>query len=319
MYIVVILNMEYLAIVLGLILLIKGGDWVLEGAVLFSLRLNIPKIIVGMTVVSFATSAPELIVSINAALNGYPDLAVGNIVGSNIANLALVLGIVVFITPIKIDKVFYKYDWPAMILVTLLFYFSLKSDYSLSLFESVLFIIVLIAYLIFLIFYQKSRVNDQEELNVDKSMKYLKILSLIIFGGFFLWLGSEVLIKGSISLATKLGISERIIGVTIVAFGTSIPELSTSIVAIINKEQNISLGNLIGSNIFDMLGVIGITGILSPIVISDIGLIDSDLIWMLSLAFLILPLVFFPNKMKFGRIEGVILLLFYAFFINKLI
>jgi cation:H+ antiporter len=311
--------MEYLAIVLGLILLIKGGDWVLEGAVLFSLRLNIPKIIVGMTVVSFATSAPELIVSINAALNGYPDLAVGNIVGSNIANLALVLGIVVFITPIKIDKVFYKYDWPAMILVTLLFYFSLKSDYSLSLFESVLFIIVLIAYLIFLIFYQKSRVNDQEELNVDKSMKYLKILSLIIFGGFFLWLGSEVLIKGSISLATKLGISERIIGVTIVAFGTSIPELSTSIVAIINKEQNISLGNLIGSNIFDMLGVIGITGILSPIVISDIGLIDSDLIWMLSLAFLILPLVFFPNKMKFGRIEGLILLLFYAFFINKLI
>ena len=319
MYIVVILNMEYLAIVLGLILLIKGGDWVLEGAVLFSLRLNIPKIIVGMTVVSFATSAPELIVSINAALNGYPDLAVGNIVGSNIANLALVLGIVVFITPIKIEKVFYKYDWPAMILVTLLFYFSLKSDYSLSLFESVLFIIVLIAYLIFLIFYQKSRVNDQEELNVDKSMKYLKILSLIIFGGFFLWLGSEVLIKGSISLATKLGISERIIGVTIVAFGTSIPELSTSIVAIINKEQNISLGNLIGSNIFDMLGVIGITGILSPIVISDIGLIDSDLIWMLSLAFLVLPLVFFPNKMKFGRIEGVILLLFYAFFINKLI
>jgi cation:H+ antiporter len=294
--------MEYLAIVLGLILLIKGGDWVLEGAVLFSLRLNIPKIIVGMTVVSFATSAPELIVSINAALNGYPDLAVGNIVGSNIANLALVLGIVVFITPIKIEKVFYKYDWPAMILVTLLFYFSLKSDYSLSLFESVLFIIVLIAYLIFLIFYQKSRVNDQEELNVDKSMKYLKILSLIIFGGFFLWLGSEVLIKGSISLATKLGISERIIGVTIVAFGTSIPELSTSIVAIINKEQNISLGNLIGSNIFDMLGVIGITGILSPIVISDIGLIDSDLIWMLSLAFLILPLVFFPNKMKFGKI-----------------
>lgn len=319
MYIVVILNMEYLAIVLGLILLIKGGDWVLEGAVLFSLRLNIPKIIVGMTVVSFATSAPELIVSINAALNGYPDLAVGNIVGSNIANLALVLGIVVFITPIKIEKVFYKYDWPAMILVTLLFYFSLKSDYSLSLFESVLFIIVLIAYLIFLIFYQKSRVNDQEELNVDKSMKYLKILSLIIFGGFFLWLGSEVLIKGSISLATKLGISERIIGVTIVAFGTSIPELSTSIVAIINKEQNISLGNLIGSNIFDMLGVIGITGILSPIVISDIGLIDSDLIWMLSLAFLILPLVFFPNKMKFGKIEVLILLLFYAFFINKLI
>ena len=311
--------MEYLAIISGLILLIKGGDLVLDSAVLFSLRLNVPKIVVGMTVVSFATSAPELIVSVNAALNGHPDLAVGNIVGSNIANLALVLGIVVFITPIKIEKVFYKYDWPVMIFITLLFYFLLKSDYALSFGESVLFIIVLIVYLISLIFFQKGRVNDQEDFNVDESMKFLKILSLLIFGSFFLWLGSEVLIKGAISLASNLGISERIIGVTIIAFGTSIPELSTSIVAIINKEQNISLGNLIGSNIFDMLGVIGITGILSPIIISDRGLIDGDLIWMISLAFLILPLVFFPNKMKFGRAEGVILLLFYVFFINKLI
>ena len=310
--------MEYLAIILGLILLIKGGDWVLDSAILFSLRLNIPKIVVGMTVVSFATSAPELIVSINAALNGYPDLAVGNIVGSNIANLALVLGIVVFITPIKIDKIFIKYDWPAMIFVTLLFYFLLKSDYTLTLFESILFIAVLVAYLISLFLFQKNRINDQE-IDVDTSMKFLKIFSLLIFGSFFLWLGSEVLIKGAVSLASKLGISERIIGVTIIAFGTSIPELSTSIVAIINKEQNISLGNLIGSNIFDMLGVIGITGILSPIVISDKGLIDSDLIWMVSLAFLILPLVFFPNKMKFGRAEGVLLLLFYLLFINKLI
>jgi len=310
--------MEYLAIVLGLILLIKGGDWVLDSAILFSLRLNIPKIVVGMTVVSFATSAPELIVSINAALNGYPDLAVGNIVGSNIANLALVLGIVVFITPIKIDKIFIKYDWPAMIFVTLLFYFLLKSDYTLTLFESILFIAVLIAYLISLFLFQKNRINDQE-IDVDTSMKFLKLFSLLIFGSFFLWLGSEVLIKGAVSLASKLGISERIIGVTIIAFGTSIPELSTSIVAIINKEQNISLGNLIGSNIFDMLGVIGITGILSPIVISDKGLIDSDLIWMVSLAFLILPLVFFPNKMKFGRAEGILLLLFYLLFINKLI
>ena len=310
--------MEYLAIVLGLVLLIKGGDWVLDSAILFSLRLNIPKIVVGMTVVSFATSAPELIVSINAALNGYPDLAVGNIVGSNIANLALVLGIVVFITPIKIDKIFIKYDWPAMIFVTLLFYFLLKSDYTLTLFESILFIAVLVAYLISLFLFQKNRINDQE-IDVDTSMKFLKIFSLLIFGSFFLWLGSEVLIKGAVSLASKLGISERIIGVTIIAFGTSIPELSTSIVAIINKEQNISLGNLIGSNIFDMLGVIGITGILSPIVISDKGLIDSDLVWMVSLAFLILPLVFFPNKMKFGRAEGVLLLLFYLMFINKLI
>ena len=262
---------------IGFILIVIGGEFIVRSSVALSLKLNLSKLVIGMTVVAFATSLPELIVSINAALNGYPDLAVGNIVGSNIANLALVLGIVVFITPIKIDKIFIKYDWPAMIFVTLLFYFLLKSDYTLTLFESILFIAVLVAYLISLLLFQKNRINDQE-IDADTSMKFLKIFSLLIFGSFFLWLGSEVLIKGAVSLASKLGISERIIGVTIIAFGTSIPELSTSIVAIINKEQNISLGNLIGSNIFDMLGVIGITGILSPIVISDKGLIDSDLV-----------------------------------------
>tara|TARA_A100001011_G_scaffold338887_1_gene369988 strand:+ start:298 stop:1233 length:936 start_codon:yes stop_codon:yes gene_type:complete len=311
--------MDYFAIIVGLILLIKGGDWLLDAAISFSLRLNIPKIVVGMTIVSFATSAPEFVVSINAALNGYPDLAIGNVVGSNIANLALVLGIVVFITPIKIEKVFYKYDWPIMIFVTLLFYFLLKSDYSLSGIEAVLFIIVLLGYLIFLFFYQKNRIVDQEELVTDKKTKHIEMFFLLISGSFLLWLGSEVLIKGAVNLASELGVNERIISVTIIAFGTSIPELSTSIVAIINKEQNISLGNLIGSNIFDMLGVIGITGILSPIIISDKGLVDSDLIWMIALAFLILPLIFFPNKMKFGRAEGIILMLFYILFINKLL
>ena len=130
----------------------------------------------------------------------------------------------------------------------------------------------------------------------DKTTSYVKIFYLVVAGGFLLWLGSEVLIKGAVSLASKLGVSERIVSVSIIAFGTSIPELSTSIIAIINKEHNISVGNLIGSNIFDMIGVIGITSILSPIYISDKGLINSDLVWMVSLAFLILPLVFFPIK-----------------------
>ena len=140
----------------------------------------------------------------------------------------------------------------------------------------------------------------------------------MIFGAFLLWLGSEVLIKGAVSLASKLGVSERIISITIIAFGTSIPELSTSIIAIMNKEQKISIGNLIGSNIFDMLGIIGLTGLMSPIYISDKALISSDLIWMISITLLILPLVFFPNKMKFGRAEGIILILAYLLFIGRL-
>ena len=271
-----------------------------------------------MTVVSFATSAPELVVSVKSALMGYPDLALGNIVGSNIANIAFVMGIVVLLSPIKIDKVFYKFDWPIMMLITLLFYYFLKTGNFLSLEEGIIMIAVLIIYLFFILFFQKNRLVDEEVFDNRVNKKYIKIFYLIVLGGFLLWLGSEVLIKGAISLASKLGVSERIISVSIIAFGTSIPELSTSIIAIINKEEKISIGNLIGSNIFDMLGVIGITAILSPIYIMDEKLITSDLIWMLAIAILLLPLVFFPNKMKFGRQEGIILILFYIFYLARL-
>lgn len=310
--------MDFFAIIIGLFFLIKGGEYLFDGSLAISIKLKIPKFIIGMTVVSFATSAPELVVSVKSALMGYPDLALGNIVGSNIANIAFVMGIVVLLAPIKIDKVFYKFDWPIMMLITLLFYYFLKTGNFLSLVEGIIMIAVLVIYLFFILFFQKNRLVDEEVFDNRVNEKYIKIFYLIVLGGFLLWLGSEVLIKGAISLASKLGISERIISVSIIAFGTSIPELSTSIIAIINKEEKISIGNLIGSNIFDMLGVIGITAILSPIYIMDEKLITSDLIWMLAIAILLLPLVFFPNKMKFGRQEGIILILFYIFYIARL-
>ena len=310
--------MDFFAIIIGLFFLIKGGEYLFDGSLAISIKLKIPKFIIGMTVVSFATSAPELVVSVKSALMGYPDLALGNIVGSNTANIAFVMGIVVLLAPIKIDKVFYKFDWPIMMLITLLFYYFLKTGNFLSLVEGIIMIVVLITYLFFILFFQKNRLVDEEVFDNRVNKKYFKIFYLIVMGGFLLWLGSEVLIKGAISLASKLGVSERIISVSIIAFGTSIPELSTSIIAIINKEEKISIGNLIGSNIFDMLGVIGITAILSPIYIIDEKLITSDLIWMLAIAILLLPLVFFPNKMKFGRQEGIILILFYIFYIARL-
>ena len=310
--------MDILAIGLGLLFLLKGGEYLFDGSLAISIKLEIPRFIVGLTIVSFATSAPELVVSVQSALKGYSDLALGNIVGSNIANLALVLGIVALIMPINIEKVFYKYDWPIMIAVTLIFYFLIKSDDSLTRVEGIIFIVSLMAYLIFLVFYQKTRISADEVFNSEMTKSFFNIFYLIIFGGFLLWLGSEVLIKGAINLATKMGVSERIISVSIIAFGTSIPELSTSIIAVLNKEHNISIGNLIGSNIFDMLGVIGITSILTPIIISDKGLIENDLVWMVVLAFLNLHLVFFPNKLKIGRSEGIILLVFYFLFISRL-
>ena len=310
--------MDFIAIILGLFFLIKGGEYLFDGSLAISIRLKIPKFIVGMTIVSFATSAPELVVSVKSALMGYPDLALGNIVGSNIANVAFVMGIVVLLKPIDIDKVFYKFDWPIMIFITILFYFLLKTGSFLSRGEGIIMLLALVIYLFVILFFQKSRLIDEEIFDNNEYIKYIKIFYLVALGGFLLWLGSEVLIKGAISLASKLGVSERIISVSIIAFGTSIPELSTSIIAIINKEEKISIGNLIGSNIFDMLGVIGITAVLSPIYIMDRKLISSDLIWMLAIAILILPLVFFPNKMKYGRQEGIILILFYMFYIAKL-
>ena len=310
--------MDFIAIFIGLVLLIKGGELLFDGSIAFSLKLNIPKFIVGMTVVSIATSAPEFIVSIQAAIMGHPDLALGNVIGSNLANIALVLGIIIIVTPIKVDKLFYKNDWPVMMIVTLIFIFLVSKDSYLGKTDGIILLLFLVFYFIYLFVFQRNRIDDSEINSFTTNFPFFKILSLMLFGSFFLWLGSEVLIKGSVNLASQIGISERIISVSVIAFGTSIPELSTSIIAIINKEKGISIGNLIGSNIIDMLGVIGITVIFAPITNLDQEFINNDLIWMISVAFILLPLLFLNKKLEFGRIEGIILIVVYGVFISKL-
>ena len=310
--------MDFIAIFIGLVLLIKGGELLFDGSIAFSLKLNIPKFIVGMTVVSIATSAPEFIVSIQAAIMGHPDLALGNVIGSNLANIALVLGIIIIVTPIKVDKLFYKNDWPVMMIVTLIFIFLVSKDSYLGKTDGIILLLFLVFYFGYLFVFQRNRIDDSEINSFTTNFPFFKILSLMLFGSFFLWLGSEVLIKGSVNLASQIGISERIISVSVIAFGTSIPELSTSIIAIINKEKGISIGNLIGSNIIDMLGVIGITVILAPITNLDQEFINNDLIWMISVAFILLPLLFLNKKLEFGRIEGIILIIIYLVFIGKL-
>lgn len=289
----------------------------MRAAVALSLRFSIPKIVIGMTVVSFATSAPELIVSIQSALSGHPDLALGNVVGSNIANLGLVLAVTIIISPIDVTSSFYKTDWPIMMLASLLFYFFIVMDDKLVAYEGAILFILLLVFMVYLIKYQKTAVldeapEDDEDLNVSKTVTYL------LLGGFSLWLGSETLIKGAVILAHDLGVSERIISVSIVSLGTSIPELSASIIAIINKEKAISLGNLIGSNIFNILAVMGITSMIHPVEIQDAGLLSNDIWWMFGISFLILPLVFFPRGSKLGWIDGLILLTLYSIFILPL-
>ncbi|MBL6665880.1 MAG: calcium/sodium antiporter [Flavobacteriaceae bacterium] len=309
--------MAFFAVIIGIFILIKGGDWLMRAAVALSLRFSIPKIVIGMTVVSFATSAPELIVSIQSALSGHPDLALGNVVGSNIANLGLVLAVTIIISPIDVTSSFYKTDWPMMMLASLLFYFFIVIDNKLVAYEGAILFVLLLVFMVYLIKYQKTAVLDEAPED-DQALNASKTFTYLLLGGFSLWLGSETLIKGAVSLAHDLGVSERIISVSIISLGTSIPELSASIIAILNKEKAISLGNLIGSNIFNLLAVMGITSMIHPVEIQDKGLLSNDIWWMFGISFLILPLVFFPRGSKLAWIDGLILLILYSIFILPL-
>jgi cation:H+ antiporter len=305
-------NLLFIAV--GLILLLLGGNWLLKSAVAFSLRLNIPRIIIGMTIVSFATSAPELIVSINAALDGFPDLALGNVVGSNIANIGLVLGIIILLGSIDVRKAFYITDWPVMMAASLLFFGFIYFDGILQAYEGAIMILFLFLFLIFLLRFQKTAVVDDLHED-DKPLPLYKAVLFLGLGGIALWGGSELLVKGAVGMATFYEISERVIGITVVSVGTSIPELAASIIAILKKEKSISVGNLIGSNIFNLLAVLGITSMIKPIYVIDQGLLTNDIWWMLGISFVILPLVFFPKGLRLGWRDGIILLLLYSLFL----
>ncbi|MFS4493843.1 calcium/sodium antiporter [Maribacter sp. 2308TA10-17] len=303
-----------LFILAGLVLLILGGNWLLKAAVALSLKLNIPKIVIGMTVVSFATSAPELIVSIKSALDGFPDLALGNVVGSNIANLGLVLAVTIILSSIDVNKSFYTTDWPVMMIASFLFFGFIYFDGVIVQYEGIIMVVFLFLFLVYLLRFQKTAVVDELPED-DVPLPLYKTVLFLGLGGLGLWGGSELLIKGAVGMASAYGVSERIIGITIVSIGTSIPELAASIIAVIKKEKAISLGNLIGSNIFNLLAVLGITSIITPIKVMDEGLLTNDIFWMLGISFLVLPLVFLPNKLRLGWRDGLVLLGVYFTFV----
>lgn len=309
--------MNLILILVGFAFLISGGDLLLKSAVSISLRLRIPKIIIGMTVVSFATSAPELIVSVKSALEGFPDLAVGNIIGSNIANLGLVLGITLLVTKMDVQKSFFTTDWLVMMIASFLFYVFMVNDLMISFLEGVILFSSLILFIIYLLVYQKDTLIDEgsDEGLILSNSKNLMFLILGIVG---LWVGSELLIKGAVDAAKDFGVSERIIGISVVSVGTSIPELVTSLIAVMKKEKAISLGNLIGSNIFNILAVIGLTSMITPINIVEQVLSSRDIYWMLAISFSILLLVFLPKKMQLDKKSGAFLLVLYIVFIYQI-
>jgi len=306
--------MDFVLIIAGLVLLVLGGDWLLKSAVGMSLRLNISKIIIGMTVVSFATSAPELIVSVKSAMAGFPDIALGNVIGSNIANIGLILGIVMIINAMKVDESFFKTDWPAMMISSVLLFGILYYDGEISRIEGVILFLLLICFVIYLVKFQK-KTTSEVEIPLEKAMPMYQVILFLVVGGLGLWGGSELLIKGAVNLAESYGVSDRVIAVTVVAIGTSIPELAASIIAAVKKESSISIGNIIGSNIFNILSVLGLTAIIQPVKLVDNRLMSFDIIWMLAFSFILIPLVMLPKKGYLDRKAGFVLVIAYGTFI----
>lgn len=306
--------LEVFLLIIGLVLLIFGGDFLVKGASRIALRFNVSPMVIGLTIVAFGTSAPELLVSLNAAFKEVPDFAMGNVVGSNISNLGLVLGVTCLLGYIPIHKGTAARDWlVAMVSSILLFIF--VQDQALEFWEGLVLFICLIIYLIVLfIKTRKDKVKLDYTIEPDKDSKFerMKDVFLLALGGVFLYFGSNWFIDGAADIATDFGVSQRIIGLTILAIGTSLPELFTSIIAARKGETDLALGNLLGSNIFNVLSILGITSIIHPLEVNEM-IISSDMIWMLGITLCILPLMLLRKRL--GTPSGIILLAIYVTYI----
>ncbi|MDH5366309.1 MAG: calcium/sodium antiporter [Cyclobacteriaceae bacterium] len=305
--------LNVILLIVGLFVLILGGDFLVRGASNIALRLHISPLVVGLTIVAFGTSAPELLISIKSALSGSPDLAMGNVVGSNICNLALVLGITCVLEPIKVQSDSMKIDWPVAMGSAIILYFVAKEGY-INRIEGIIFFSLLIAYTFFIIRRSRKETKAMRELEEDldlpdnPSNNVWKDMVFLMIGALGLYYGSEWFVGGAKDLARELGVSERVIGITVLALGTSLPELVTAIVASLKKETDLALGNLMGSNIFNILSILGITSIITEIKVSP-EILTHDMIPMLGITLLILPMMITGRTI--GRFEGMILLLIY--------
>ncbi|WP_405608544.1 calcium/sodium antiporter [Polaribacter sp. Asnod1-A03] len=308
--------MSFFYVIIGLTLLVVGGEFLVRSSIGLSFKLNISKMVIGMTVVSFATSAPELLVSLQAALDGSPAIAINNVIGSNIANIGLVLGITAIIGPIAVSKDFYKLNWPVMMIFSVVLYYFLYNDSLLTRLEGAILLIGLIAFLFVLI--RNARKEDVSVEDVDDALAeigYGKIIIWLSIGAVALYFGSEFLVNGAKDIAQSMGVSEGVISITMIAIGTSVPELAASVIAAIKGEKAISLGNLIGSNVFNIASVLGITALIKEIPVTEAQILSRDVFWMLGFSGILIPLVFLPKKYILNRFKGAFLFLGYGVFI----
>jgi cation:H+ antiporter len=310
--------MDSILFILSFVMLFLGGEFLVKSSVAIALKMRISTLVVGMTVVSFATSAPELFVSIKSALAGVTDITFGSVIGSNIANITLVLGLTAMVFQIKITKQTYLLNYPVMLFTSVLFGVVLFFTNQISQLTGFVFISLLLLF-VFILIKRSRKENIQLSLEEKEEYKssvktnvYLSVIYMIV-GVLLLAFGSEFLVNGVGKIAESFDISERVISVSLVALGTSIPELATSLVAAFRKESNLAIGNLIGSNIFNVLAVLGITSIITPIQLSDSPIL-IDYLWMMSSIILLGVFIYILSKKILTRIEGTCMFLFYIIF-----
>ena len=303
-----------LLLVIGFALLIWGADFFVDGASRVAARLKIPQIVIGLTIVAFGTSAPEAAVSISAGLKGSADLAVSNVVGSNILNIGIILGISALITPLAVQKATRKYEMPYVMIVTIILMLLGMFDGKLGWVDGLILWAGMILFLVYLLnIAKKGKNEEQEEAQNEKKKKapLIWLIAKILIGGVAIVLGSDFAVDGATAIATSVGWSERLIGLTIVALGTSLPELVTSVVAAIKKNADIAIGNIVGSNIFNILFVLGTTALLTPVAYTEAFIIDN----IVALVIAVLLWVLVLNKdCKLKRIGGGILLVSYVIY-----
>lgn len=307
-----------LLILLSLVILYFAANWLVQGGASFAKRLGVSPLIIGLTVVSFGTSAPELVVSVQSSIAGQGALSLGNVLGSNLFNVGVILGISAIIYPLVVKKQLFKLDVPVMIASTVLFLVTFY-DGKLTFFEAAIYMSAFVLYIGYLI-YKAMKTKDDEIEDPTSEFKVTKHWAIdwlmIIVGLVGLIYGSDLLVDNSVFVATEWGMSEALIGLTIVAVGTSMPELATSIVAAMKKQTDIAVGNVVGSNIFNILLIIGTAGLIKPIETQDINMFDGVYL----LAVTLILFVFMRIRRDINRVEGGILFALYLlYFAYKLL
>ena len=299
---------QILLIVLGFVLLIKGADFLVDGSSNIAKKFHIPEIVIGLTIVSIGTSMPELFVSTTSALQGLSDMSLGNVIGSNICNLLLILGTSAMISPVKVQKQTHKVEIPMCLGFTLAFMLLCNLGNDVSRFDGIILLILFCGFIAYTLYIAKKGVSDEEE-SSDDTGSILKNILLIIVGIAGLKIGGDLTVDNSVLIAQELGLSEKVIGLTILAIGTSLPELVTSVMAALKGNDDIAIGNIIGSNIFNMLMIIGVTAVITPITYNVTYNIQLIILIISMIVLFIFPLL--PPKDKMTRSHGVVYLLMY--------